>query len=101
MKKFYFPLLLLSFISFFSSCETDDPDNPEPEAEEIIEIPDEHFRDALLNSNSIDTNGDGVGDRDIDLNDDGKIQRSEAELIKGLIMNLSYYNLGRMVDFRG
>jgi len=42
-----------------------------------------------------------VGERDIDLNDDGKIQRFEAELIKGLIMNFSYFNLGRMVDFSG
>lgn len=101
MKKFYFPLLLLSFISFFFSCEPSNPEEPEPEAEDIIEIPDEHFKNALVNTNSIDTNGDGVGDSDIDLNNDGEIQRSEANLIKGLNMNFNYLEINNLVEFTG
>ena len=101
MKHLYLPLLLLFIISFSTSCEPDNRENEEPEAEDIIEIPDEHFKAALVSSNSIDTNGDRVGDSDIDLNDDGEIQRSEAELVEGLIMNFDYYEIGRLVDFSG
>ncbi|MCM4159925.1 hypothetical protein DHB64_08485 [Antarcticibacterium sp. W02-3] len=89
---------------FFTSCDTETTDDNEPEepvAEDIIFIPDELFRDKLLSSNSIDTTGDGVGDNDIDLNNDGEIQRSEAEVIKGLIMNFYYHEIGRLVDFSG
>lgn len=101
MKNSYLPLLLLFVISFYTSCEPGSSDDIEPEAEEIIEIPDEIFKAALVSSNTIDTNGDRVGDSDIDLNNDGEIQRSEAELIEGLIMNFSYYGIGRLVNFSG
>lgn len=101
MKDLYFPLLLLFIFFFTASCEPDGSDDNEPEAEDIIEIPDEHFKNALLTTNVIDTNGDGVGDRDIDLNNDGEIQRSEANLIEGLILNFNYYELGRYVDLKG
>lgn len=87
MRNFYLPLLLLFILSFANSCEPDNSENEEPEAEDIIEIPDERFKHALVSTNSIDTNGDRVGDSDIDLNDDGEIQRSEGELIEGLILN--------------
>jgi hypothetical protein len=102
MKQPFLPLVLLLIFSFSISCVTDNPDeiNPEPE-EEIIHIPDEHFKHALLSTNSIDINNDMVGDRDIDLNNDGEIQRTEAELIEGLIMNFYYPEIGRLVDFTG
>ncbi|HSI71480.1 MAG TPA: hypothetical protein VK941_14690 [Gillisia sp.] len=116
MKIRFLSLLLLLVIFFAASCETDNPDVPEPVAPEqpeepeepeepvaeaIIEIPDEIFKAALVSSNSIDTTGDGIGDSDIDLNNDGEIQRSEAEAIKGLIMNFFYHQIGRLVDFSG
>ena len=104
MKKPFLPLLLLFIVSLAISCEPEVPEDKEPEppvAEVIIEIPDEHFKHALVSTNSIDTNGDNVGDSDIDLNDDGEIQRSEAEVIEGLIMNFSYLAINRLVDFTG
>lgn len=48
---------------------------------QVVNIPDFDFKDALINSNCVDTNGDGVYDSDADLNDDGEIQLSEAENI--------------------
>lgn len=91
---------MLSILLITISCEPDNPRVIEPEPdEEIILIPDEHFKHALVSTNSIDTNGDHIGDSDIDLNNDGEIQRSEANLIKGLIMNFIYYDIGRLVDF--
>ena len=101
MKKLSLSLLLLLIISFISSCEPENSEDPEPEAEEIIEIPDEHFKNALLNTNSIDTNGDRLGDRDIDLNDDGKIQRSEANIIEGLILEFGSQQVEKMITLNG
>lgn len=108
MKKPFLPLLL-SFVIFLAiSCEPEgsggNEPGPEPEppvAEDIIEIPDEHFKAALVSTNSIDTNGDNEGDSDIDLNNDGEIQRSEAELIEGLILRFAYDEFGRYVDLSG
>lgn len=103
MKKNFLPLVF-SAVFFATSCEPEGPGDNEPEppmAEAIIEIPDEHFKHALLSTNSIDTNGDNEGDSDIDLNNDGEIQRSEAEMIEGLILYFNYNELGRYVDLSG
>ena len=103
MKRYFLPLLLFSALFTAASCEPEGPDKePEPPVvEDIIEIPDEYFKHALVSTNSIDTNGDNEGDSDIDLNNDGEIQRSEAELVKSLIMNYNYHEIGRLVDFTG
>lgn len=103
MKRYFVPQLLLSALFLAASCEPDNPENkPEPPvAEEIIEIPDEYFKHALVNTNSIDTNGDHKGDSDIDLNNDGEIQRSEAELAEGLILHFKYKDFKRYVDLSG
>ncbi|MCY2686023.1 hypothetical protein [Salinimicrobium sp. TH3] len=104
MKKTLLWLLPLFIFSFLSSCEPEGPADKDPDppvAEEIIEIPDEYFKNVLVNTNSIDTNGDHVGDSNIDLNNDGEIQRSEAELAKSLIMNYNYHEIGRLVSFTG
>jgi hypothetical protein len=111
MKKNFLYLLLFSAVLLVISCEPegggDKPEAPvdkEPEppvAEDIIEIPDEHFKHALVDTNSIDTNGDNEGDSDIDLNNDGEIQRSEAELAEGLILHFNYSELGRYLDLSG
>jgi len=46
---------------------------------QIVNIPDFNFKNALVNTNCVDTNGDGVWDSDADANDDGEIQITEAE----------------------
>ena len=103
MKGNFLPLLLLIFL-LITSCEPEGPGEKDPEppvVEDIIEIPDEYFRQALLSTNSIDTNGDREGDSDIDLNNDGKIQRSEAELVEGLVLHFKYNEFERYVDLSG
>lgn len=47
--------------------------------EQIVEIPDAHFKQALISSNCIDTDGDGKADSDADINNDGQIQISEVQ----------------------
>ena len=51
---------------------------------QIIDIPDANFKNALVNSNCVDTNGDGWGNIDADSNDDGEIDLSEAMTITNL-----------------
>ena len=72
MKKKY--LLILFFITAFTQAQ-------------IVNIPDAEFKNALVNTNCVDTNGDGIGDSDADLNDDGEIQVSEAEAVLWLDVN--------------
>ena len=69
-----FMLLAMMMISFFSNSQ-------------IINIPDPNFRNALLKSNCVDTNGDYYGDIDADLNNDNVIDMSEVMAVKGLIVN--------------
>lgn len=93
----------------FISCEPENPStipenpesNPEVTPEDIIEIPDEYFKNLLINTNSIDTDANEEGDSDIDLNNDGEIQVSEAEKISGLIVSINYSEIRRVVDFSG
>lgn len=68
-KNLYFSIFLL--ITF--SCSTPN-----------VNIPDTNFRNALLNSNCIDTDGDGKGDSDADTNNDSQIQLSEIENLEFL-----------------
>ncbi len=51
---------------------------------QIINFPDPNFKNALVNSKCVDTDGDGWGDTDADLNDDGEIEVNEALMIKSL-----------------
>lgn len=103
----YYNLIFLLIL--FVSCSTSDPtkpteipENPPVETtEDIIEIPDEYFKNVLINTNSIDTNSDEQGDSDIDLNNDGEIQVSEAKKIEGLIVPIDYSEIMRIVDFTG
>ncbi len=61
---------------------------------QIVTIPDPIFKENLVNNPVVDTNEDGVGDSDADVNNDGEIQFSEAQaviglhLIEGLIYSL-------------
>ena len=45
---------------------------------QIINFPDLNFKNALVNTKCVDTDGDGFGDEDVDLNDDGEIDVDEA-----------------------
>ncbi len=52
----------------------------------IIDIPDVNFKNALVSTNCIDINQDGIGDIDADSNNDGEIQESEASAVVGLVV---------------
>ncbi|MBK9735366.1 MAG: hypothetical protein IPO92_10510 [Saprospiraceae bacterium] len=45
---------------------------------QIIDFNDVNFKNALFNSKCVDIDGNGVGDADADLNNDGEIDLSEA-----------------------
>jgi hypothetical protein len=53
---------------------------------QIVNIPDPDFKYALVNFPVVDIDDDGVGDIDVDTNDDGEIQVSEAENVISLII---------------
>ncbi|GAB5565011.1 MAG: hypothetical protein Wins2KO_20740 [Winogradskyella sp.] len=77
MKRFYILLIVLIFSkSSFA---------------QIVDIPDANFKNALLNTNCVDTDGFGGFDADADINNDGEIQVSEAEAV--LRLNLSNQNI--------
>lgn len=67
MKKKY-PILLLLILSGISSAQ-------------IVDIPDPFFKNALVNENVVDFDGDGLPESDADTNNDGEIQVSEAEAV--------------------
>lgn len=70
MKHYYFFLLALLSFSLAQA--------------QIVNIPDANFKNALLSSSSVDIDGNGFYSDDIDLNNDGEVQVSEAELVVGL-----------------
>jgi hypothetical protein len=53
---------------------------------QILDIPDANFKNAMVNLISADFNGDLTPDDDVDTNNDGEIQLSEAEAVIGLIV---------------
>ncbi len=73
MKKHIFISILL-FSVYFSYGQ-------------IVNVPDANFKNALVNTLCVDTNGDGIVDADADTNNDGEIQVSEAEIV--LHLNVS------------
>ncbi len=61
---------------------------------QIVNIPDVNFKNALVNTKCVDTDGNGTGDIDADTNDDGEIQVSEALAVTSLyISNLLIQSL--------
>ena len=96
MKSFRLLFRAIFSIIFLISCEP----SPSEEPEEILEIQDPNFKNALLNTNAIDTNNDGVGDRNIDLNNDGLIQLDEVETVESLILGFHYGIIINSVDIR-
>ncbi|WP_143744062.1 leucine-rich repeat domain-containing protein [Maribacter ulvicola] len=67
--------LIYSVIIFLMMCSC---------SNEQVDIPDINFKNALLYSNCIDTNGDGKGDSDADTNNDNQIQLSEIKNLEFL-----------------
>jgi uncharacterized repeat protein (TIGR01451 family) len=54
---------------------------------QIINFPDPNFKDALVNSKCVDTDGDGFGDVDADVNNDGEIDVNEALQIERFLFS--------------
>jgi Leucine-rich repeat (LRR) protein len=73
MKKYSFITALLIFVCFSEA--------------QIVNIPDANFKNALLNNNVVDIDGDEIGDTIADSNNDGEIQTTEAEAVIGLDIN--------------
>ncbi|QIE58640.1 T9SS type A sorting domain-containing protein [Rasiella rasia] len=55
---------------------------------QIIEFPDSDFKNALVNTNCVDTDGDGIVDDNADTNNDGEIEIDEAQAV----ISLNLYN---------
>ena len=68
MKKL---LLLLALYSYAAHAQ-------------IVTIPDPNFKNALVNEQVADLDGDGSYESDVDTNNDGEIQESEAAAVLGL-----------------
>jgi hypothetical protein len=67
---------------------------------QIINFPDPNFKNALVNTKCVDTDGDSFGDADADLNDDGEVDVSEALKIIGLnLFNRNIFNLEGINNF--
>lgn len=72
MKNIY-TLLITLFVFTFSNAQ-------------IVDIPDVDFKNALVNHDIADFDGDGEADGYVDSNNDGEIQVTEAEAVLGLVM---------------
>jgi len=59
---------------------------------QIIDIPNADFKNILLNEFCADTTGDGLVDSDVDLNNDGEIEVSEAEAVYFLNVTAYFFN---------
>ena len=83
--------ILLLFVSFFCSAQT-------------IQFPDAQFKHALLNTLSVDTDFDGIGDKNADLNNDGEIQINEAQQIINLKIDsqkiVSLQGIGHFINLK-
>ena len=63
--KFFLSLLLSLMLSYEAQAQ-------------IINFPDPNFKNALVNTKCVDTDGDGTGDADADANNDGEIEYNEC-----------------------
>ncbi len=86
MKQIYFLLIGLCFFTTVKS--------------QIVNIPDANFKYLLINSVCADFNSDGVLDGDVDTNDDGEIQTSEALNVLQLSVDCVNYPVNSFYDKR-
>ena len=61
---------------------------------QIIDFPDANFKNALVNTKCVDTDGDGSGDTDADSNNDGEIEVDEA--VNVTILNVESKQISRL-----
>jgi hypothetical protein len=67
---------------------------------QIVNIPDANFKNTLVNTVCVDSDGNGSYDSDADVNNDGEIQLSEALLVQGLrVVNQSVVSLTGIESF--
>ena len=68
---------------------------------QIVNIPDANFKNALVNTNCVDSDGDNQGDIDVDTNNDGEIQQTEAEAVVFLldVHNQGIFSLEGIASF--
>lgn len=100
-------LLVLILIIINQSCNTENIEDIKVldlkgnlKGNEIL-IPDDNFRSTLINTNCVDTNYDGIPDTNVDFNNDGQIQKNEANSIEVLIIDFDYGTPIRFVDLEG
>ena len=74
---------------------------------QVVDIPDVNFKNALLNTLCVDTDGNFAMDSDADFNNDGEIQVSEAEIVRGMdirnnsiqsLQGIEYFNQLKRLD---
>lgn len=99
---------LFALFLFSQSCSTDKAEDlrsydlrADNSQGNEISIPDENFRNTLVNANCVDTDADGIPDTDADLNNDGVIQKKEANSIESLILHFDYGTPVKFVDLSG
>jgi hypothetical protein len=67
-----------------------------------VSVPDVIFKNKLITTSCADFNNDGIYDGDVDTNDDGEIQVSEAQAVQRLkINNSSFPNASSITDLTG
>lgn len=100
-------LLVLFLIVINQSCNTESIEDIKIldlkgnlKGSEIL-IPDDNFRTTLLTTNCVDTNDDGIPDTNVDLNNDGQIQKKEANSVEKLILEFDYGIPAKFVDLKG
>ncbi|MDX1760617.1 MAG: hypothetical protein R3218_00520 [Christiangramia sp.] len=100
-------LVFVFLVLIIQSCSIDEVENHEVldlkgnlKGSEIL-IPDENFRNTLITINCVDTNDDGIPDTNVDLNNDGKIQKNEANSVEKLILEFDYGVPAKFVDLKG
>jgi hypothetical protein len=76
MKTFFFTTILFFSVFILQA--------------QIVNIPDANFKNALVNTNCADLDGDGTLDGDVDTNNDGEIQESEAQAVLSLFVMGKY-----------
>jgi hypothetical protein len=102
-------LIILSVSFFiFQSCTTDEITElkiydlkGQNSKGNIVFIPDTNFRNTLININCVDSNGDGLPDSTVDLNNNGEIEKKEANSVENLILDFDYGSPITYVDLAG